>query len=65
MTGTVDRIRGKGAFCFLKTPSQIQYFAHKKSFREPEAMTPGQRVTFEPIETPQGWAAMNVTKAAT
>lgn len=59
MHGTVDRIRGKGAFCFLKTPDG-DLFAHKNSFLDPEAMLPRQKVTFEVIVTPRGKEAMNV-----
>ena len=60
MTGTVEHIRGKGAYCFVRTKDYPMLFAHKSSFLDPEAMYEGQKVSFEVIDTPKGPAAMNI-----
>jgi cold shock CspA family protein len=49
LTGFVIRIVKGGGYCFIKATDGVEYFAHRRDFRDKKSMRLSQYVTFIPV----------------
>jgi CspA family cold shock protein len=60
-TGTIKRIARDKGFGFIRDASGQEYFFHRSAVQGSfDALTEGQRVSFEEEESPKGPRAANV-----